>query len=40
MLCVIIEFGKYNKVVLVEKEKKKCTNVSNNTKVNDNNLTL
>ena len=40
MWHVITEFDKYNKVVLVEKEKKKCTNVSDNTQVSDNNLTL
>ena len=31
MQHVIIEFDKFNEVVLVEKEKKKCTNVSDNT---------
>ena len=31
MWHVIIEFDKYNKVVLVEKEKKKCINISDNT---------
>ena len=31
MWHVIIEFDKYNEVVLMEKEKRKCTNVSDNT---------
>ena len=31
MWDVIIEFDKYKKVVLVEKEKMKCTNISDNT---------
>ena len=31
MKCVIIEFDKYNEVVLVEEEKRRCTSVSDNT---------